>query len=308
MKKLYFLLFLLFSSVTAFTQQWAPVGAKWFHSLFLSTINGYMETKVESDTILNGTPCKRVSQVLRTVQMPGNIILNYQRPEFYTYEDSGKIYVSDGGLFHLIQDWNAQPGDTVPFLWDNMDFAPSSCDSIGHMIIDSLSTVNINGVNYRQQYVHYYDSIVSLLPINDVIIEHFGATRKNFFFSRSVCDSTSIIDVYNYIGLTCYYDPTINWAYFISGYTCDYLSGSEELIQKRILIYPNPASEIVRIYYPGNASEIKLQLMDITGKIVLEKNTLQNSFIIDVSKNSPGYYFLKVHSSEGSISQKLLIN
>ncbi len=307
MKKFYFFLFLVLNTITVFSQQWAPVGAKWFHSLVFGSINGYMETKVESDTILNGKPCKRVSQVLRTVQMPGNFLLNYTRPEFYTYEDSGKVYVSKGGLFYLIQDWNAQPGDTVPFLWDNMDFAPSGCDPTGHMIIDSLSTVNINGVNYRKQFVHYYDSIVSLLPINDVIIEHFGSTQKNFFFSRSVCDSTSIIDVYSYVGLTCYYDPSVNWIFFISGYTCDYLSGDEELIQKTLLIYPNPASEKIWIYYPGNVSEINLQLMDITGKILLDKKALKDNAPIDVSNQPPGYYLLKVQTSEGNFSQKLLI-
>jgi hypothetical protein len=308
MKTFYLLLFLFTSCITTYSQEWAPAGAKWFHSISLGTgINGYIETKVISDTVVSGKACKRIGHVLRTIQMPGNIIINYNRPDFYTYEDSGKVFVSDVGPFYLNQDWRALPGDTVPFLWAFMDVIPSGCDPVGYMIINSVDTVAINGINYRREFVNYYDSFESLLPKFDIIIEHFGATYDKFFFNRYACDSTTIVEVYEFVGLTCYYEPALGWIYFNSAYACDYLSTNEELIPENISVFPNPATDLVEIYLRENTAIRGLELIDITGNVIRIENNLEAKASLDVSKYSTGIYFLKVHSDKGSFTTKLLI-
>jgi hypothetical protein len=312
-KKFYLILYIILLSGIAFSQNWAPIGAKWFHSLpvnLTSGINGYIKTEVKADTVLNGIPCKVVNQVYKLQDLSLHQTFSYHWPDFYTYEDNGKIYVSKGGSFFMIQNWNAQSLDTVPFLWQNLNFAPATCDSIGYMIIDSIGSVNINGTLYRQQFVHYYDSIISVLPIFDIIIEHFGAINHNFFFTRDVCDS-SIVEVYDPIGLTCYFDSTLNWTYFgqgSPGADCDYLStGIEELCQENIFIYPNPASENVSIYFPGKSTDLKVQLIDLTGKILVEKIYSGNKNLLDIRSYCPGYYFVKIQTPRGDFIKKIII-
>ena len=273
-------------------------------------MNGYSKFEVVADTdIVNGIQCKRISQISYQQFGIGTIFI-MRGADFFTYENSGHVFVSKGNQFHLIQNWNALPGDTVSFLWENLDFASGCSDSIGHMIIDSVGTININGLNYKQQFVHYYDSIVSSQsPNKDFITEHFGANNY-FFFYRSICDSISIIDVFYYLGLACYYEPLVGWIYFNQGspgFDCDYLNATEKINNEEFYLSPNPATNKVYILYPNLNERAEVKITDLMGRVHSKQSIFENEFNLNLEKMSSGYYFINILSSKGILTKKLLI-
>lgn len=73
-----------------------------------------------------------------------------------------------------------------------------------------------------------------------------------------------------------------------------------------ISIYPNPASNKISIDADGNSIE-KVQLLDITGKIVLSNSGIIHKNI-DISDLSNGIYFALAHTNKGIFSNKIIKN
>jgi len=80
--------------------------------------------------------------------------------------------------------------------------------------------------------------------------------------------------------------------------------GTEEITGKNISIYPNPASEYIMALTSGNGI---IEIFDITGKLVSERNILKNSETIDIRGLEKGIYVVKVTSNENSFTEKLVI-
>jgi hypothetical protein len=76
-------------------------------------------------------------------------------------------------------------------------------------------------------------------------------------------------------------------------------------------IYPNPASDKVRIRYSGSAGEdFTITIMDITGR-TLQQNKLSNSSIthtLDISGLASGNYFVHLNSNGNIAAKRLSIN
>lgn len=71
-----------------------------------------------------------------------------------------------------------------------------------------------------------------------------------------------------------------------------------------ILIYPNPASEYVRI---RTVSDIKtLRLYDSGGNLVIIENPGCDEYDLDISHLAGGMYFLKVETSDRTRTQKIV--
>ncbi len=77
-------------------------------------------------------------------------------------------------------------------------------------------------------------------------------------------------------------------------------------LKNGINIYPNPATDIISIDADGNSIE-KVQLLDITGKIVLSNAANFNSRL-DISGLSNGIYFVLAHTNKGIYSTKIIKN
>lgn len=86
----------------------------------------------------------------------------------------------------------------------------------------------------------------------------------------------------------------------------------EEYLNQKIVISPNPADEFFKISFTGiNTNSYSYQLVDMTGKIVLQEGE-QNSgalteFDIPSTALPDGQYALRVNTDEGSISKKIII-
>lgn len=73
---------------------------------------------------------------------------------------------------------------------------------------------------------------------------------------------------------------------------------SESLTTPIVNVYPNPATDYVRIASPENFEELKLVLSDITGRIVMQKSIVLPADV-NVSKLPRGFYMLSVSNNRG---------
>ena len=77
-----------------------------------------------------------------------------------------------------------------------------------------------------------------------------------------------------------------------------------------IKIYPNPASQVVYVETPrGLHKPLKVQMLDMSGRIVLHESTSRDNFSIDISRLKKGVYVLRIFSGyEGLVkSEKIIV-
>jgi hypothetical protein len=81
-----------------------------------------------------------------------------------------------------------------------------------------------------------------------------------------------------------------------------YASGlsNGEVLLSQILVYPNPATDIINILVADNYSTGNFEIYDLTGKIVKYGNLFDNqSIAVFVGDLARGVYILRLHSDNG---------
>ncbi len=82
-------------------------------------------------------------------------------------------------------------------------------------------------------------------------------------------------------------------------------SNIENNITKSLSIYPNPASDIVKVNSEENINYI--EILNISGQIVSFENVNTNNAEINISNLSSGVYFIKVYTANDVTTQKLIV-
>jgi hypothetical protein len=89
---------------------------------------------------------------------------------------------------------------------------------------------------------------------------------------------------------------------------CDYLSIGEEMFTD-ISVYPNPATSQLNIMNPSNTSSLKVEMLDMNGRVVLVENKALNNatettLVIDYLEK--GIYTLRIYNNEGQKTFKIV--
>jgi len=72
-------------------------------------------------------------------------------------------------------------------------------------------------------------------------------------------------------------------------------------------LYPNPCNSYINISFPDLDNEIKyIQMFDISGKLIYEENTNQNSLQINMSSYNQGIYFIRIVSNKSEYKHKII--
>lgn len=91
---------------------------------------------------------------------------------------------------------------------------------------------------------------------------------------------------------------------------CEYremvLNISQESSEPSMQVYPNPANDQFRVQIPYGLQG-KLELLDTSGRVVLEQRANSTSVQINVHDLSPGIYVLKLYGKFGMVSQQVVI-
>jgi len=72
-------------------------------------------------------------------------------------------------------------------------------------------------------------------------------------------------------------------------------------------IYPNPSNGKFVLEIPNLLNSMKVQVMDVTAKCIWKQEVLTRINMIELNNASPGVYFVKLRTEEGSVTKKIII-
>lgn len=289
---------ILFISTSCLAQNWGEYNAVWHYeqiNIQPPFNEDFIKFSTIGDTIILGEPTKIILEELITLN---DTIAN----EIFMKSDSNRVYLFEpsSNTFKLIYNFSAMPGDTIEMFTRDI-----YSDSTLTLVIDSVSTININGNILGVQYVRplyfggYYD-------MSGIIIENIGWT--GFMFPLSTLADPP------YGGeLRCFQNDSIGLYKPTAFDDCDYLvTGIEPLNNtNNFSIYPNPASEILNISIAKelDLTNAKISLVDISGRIILNQSINSTETTINIKHLPSGVYVLKLRlEDEISTFKKITIS
>ena len=93
----------------------------------------------------------------------------------------------------------------------------------------------------------------------------------------------------------------------INSLSCDPIGMDELDISDRILVYPNPATDILHLHFALPSNRYTIELSDATGKICFALSTYQTELAIPLETVAKGFYVLHVTSELGSATKKVIV-
>lgn len=93
-----------------------------------------------------------------------------------------------------------------------------------------------------------------------------------------------------------------NSAYF----TVSYFVGINELGETNLVVYPNPAKDIIHV--DGSEVATRIDLIDMTGKTVYSDTPNSAKFQFGVTTYAEGVYFLNLYTEKGLTTMRVVIN
>ena len=100
--------------------------------------------------------------------------------------------------------------------------------------------------------------------------------------------------------------PLINQRNILSSVLPTNTSGLIEQENSSVLLYPNPTTGELKIIGSFNTAT-SLEVIDQTGRVVLSKNAITASEILDLSALKKGLYTVLIQSNEAATSQKIIL-
>ncbi len=274
MKLLQIICVMLLFSVLTQAQEFAPIGATWYHtnieSFTFFGYEGYVKTESVKDTIIQGHLCKKLTKTRYGSNGSENSIGDEY---FYTSGDT-VFNLSDNDTFYILYNWGAQVGDT----WTTRTFDFFAQGGVETTIqVDNIGTTVISGETLRTLTVHTIDS----LSINPLSGSYMGFGEPNARLTEKLGGSLYLFpqdyrlwDAEIKTGLRCYSDSTIRFNANISS-TCDELLTSVQNIPDADLIHlsPNPFSSEIQLNIPASTTTegLSFHLYNNLGQLVLEK-------------------------------------
>lgn len=186
---------------------------------------------------------------------------------------TGQLIEGGSGVF------NKAPGDPLSDIDITVDQSP------GGAIMDATIT-DING------YFTFNNLPVGTYTLH-ADIPGYGVTSQTI----DVNATTSSFDV-----VLC----TIDSINMIDMCEINVTSVNDFSSKNEIRIYPNPAKNSLTISFENDNSST-IQIVDITGKIVLTKKLIKTIERLDISSLQNGMYFIKIQSNEKDFVQKLIV-
>jgi len=79
--------------------------------------------------------------------------------------------------------------------------------------------------------------------------------------------------------------------------------------EEMVMVYPNPAQEIITVQYDLYTSNAELEIFEISGRSISKKNLTseQGEISLNTSKFHPGVYIVVVRQTKGNTWQQKLI-
>lgn len=292
--------FLNTRQATAQTNNFAPIGAKWWYDDYFNSCAtwpdcGYFTLESVKDTIVAGKQCRVLAEEHFEIPIASS------DHRYVVHEDSGKVYVYWNEDFHTLYDFDAEAGDTIIVFEDSFEgFFPMEGLTYDAFIyrIDSIGSINISGNDLAMQYV-------STVYTGDgcgffgKIIEQIGSPV--LFFGNP----TTFAPEYGSF-LRCYEDESIYYNDYI--HECDFLTAvSEDETEIQISIAPNPTTGILTVRNPSDKPYVFSIVNSLAQVIEINVSLDPGSEIqVNIAAYADGIFYLLLRSDTTSYSYGLV--
>jgi len=290
-------------SLQTFSQDFAPIGAKWYYTERFAFSGDQSYLKIESikDTLFQEKNCKLLSKtgVLECSNRVESEIV-------YSHDSAVYFWDKDFEKFQMLYNFKAGKGDFWKILIKHDN---DNTDTI-QVVVDSITNTNILNKSIKvlnvSYYPGYYDS-ENLYHYSSKIVYSIGDFTYLFNFYpywSGACD-------FNYSGgLRCYEDS--EFGYYSTGIadscTYTYKWTSLESIkdnQLKVELSPNPTHGKIKIICHDNIN-YKIFLLDNTGRIIRTEN-FKKETNLDISSYPNGMYFILIQDDKGMTNNTKII-
>lgn len=286
--KLY--VFTLFFSLNAFSQEWAPIGAKWTFEVRepASPALTFRTMEVIKDTIVLGKNCKEIS-FFNANNTPFGLNSN-----IYSYEESDMVYWYNDRIqaFTLLYDFNKNSGESWITIID-------TCELI--ITVDSTGIDTINGFYLKTQYVSSENN-----AFNGKVIQFIGNTTVPLPDPSLHCWNIFSDNTYIY-GLRCYEDEILGSFQTSIAPSCDFIITTVNDVDtsSSIKVYPTPSSSLINISCNNEDDISSITVFDIQGKRIKSYIGYQN--IISIEEITSAEYILQLQFKNGNTYKKKVL-
>lgn len=201
-------------------------------------------------------------------------------------------------------EFGRKAGENASLGTDHGEIAPMFV--FGNAINPGISGTNINlseavsANNYQVRTIQHDNRRV----FSTILQDWFGASNQTLdltFYNNTTNTGFSNIKIADFIKA----QNTVN----SSCYTDKLLSVNEFKNTSEVIVYPNPTSEIITVNAPNNNEIYTILIHSIDGKFIGKyRNPLNSSqFSINVENLPSGFYTLKIETTNGNFSKKVIV-
>ncbi len=110
-------------------------------------------------------------------------------------------------------------------------------------------------------------------------------------------------------GVACFVEDILFWDTnnrweFLNGNVP--ILGANDFIETTVSLYPNPSNELININFDEDQLS-KLELYDITGKLLFKKELNTNTYALNIANYPSGTYLVKVYNQNNASLNKKII-
>lgn len=303
--KVFSLIFACFA-LYAQSQTFAPVGSKWVYCYAVNALGGaegYDTLVVESiaETHFDTLPCRELQ--VTYCYLWGDFGCGLVS-KVTVCQDNKKVYYQEGDSLHLLYNFDAMPGDTLRIRY------PQALDTFNQLAIDSAffanpsrpyfdivildtATLDLNGQKVWAQTFEEIqnDDDFHSSWYNGQFWEGIGSTA-GWLFPRAI---NGLQEEHIPLNLISYTSLALSGNFLNFNPFCPTTSIKEKFSNFFVKVWPNPANDVLNIELPEGNAPVLIQIIDQTGRIVLNAKTTDASpfFKINVATLRPGNYLFK---------------
>ncbi len=296
-----FVLSVLYGDLSA-QVTFAPPGTHWYNS----GTDAYYHSYTDGDTVISGRTCTRIRRI--THRSPMSWASDFPTICTYNFGDTVFVYNTLFGQFTPLYIFNVNEGDTIRIPRFNVGYPtlPATCFSYR---VDSIRIVTYDTAHLKTIFTYSLneDSVTGgsdPMPtfggagtLHGAYAERIGGVGGGIFPS---CVGCAIIpEDCGCIGpMRCYSDPGMDIKLVTP---CAPPVSVPSLRQQQVVLYPNPANDILHIDGPVNTSFL---LTTLTGQLISQ---VSNTNAINVASLPVGIYVLRITSESGVTVKRVTV-
>jgi hypothetical protein len=246
--------------------------------------------------IVNGTACvDSLSQIITVNDLP---IVNLGPDTSFCEGDS--ILISAGNTWSAVNWSNGSSDDSTFFTAPGIIFVEVT-DQNGCRNADTISlTENPEpelefGSTDTLICIDNFPVTISATGLGLSYLWHDGSTDSTFTLNATgwaACTVTGAGGCNNYDSI------------FVIQLICDGLESDEN---NDIYLYPNPATDVLKVFSKNTNENMEYKIYDLSGKLLIEGKAFSKNGSIDIRDFSDGEYLIKIKSSKGLSQHKIII-